>query len=174
MADYTGKTSGKLTLVAYRRPGGKGVGAIWTAVCECGNTRDVIGRMVIAGRIRSCGDCKLPPTNIPKVTKDLSYRFRRSLSYMVAKYTRLGIRWGIDYQEYRKVLGKNCTLCREPMTVGRVGVAHVQPCTELTPGNISPVCRQCLPHMRGLSLGEYLDNCYTHLENAGIIQGNDV
>ena len=169
--DYRNRRKGKLTLVGYRRPGGKGVGAIWTALCDCGNEREVVGRQVLAGRILSCGKC--PDTleeKLPKSTrKQMNYTFRRSLSSNLVRINKENCEWQISPQDYRKYLGMECLLCREKMTSRTVGVVRSQPCTSLTPDYASPVCRGCTPVLRGRSLAEYLEEAYTHLEHVGLI-----
>jgi hypothetical protein len=52
--DLRGQVFGRLT-VLYRTKGRNGKGAYWKCLCECGNTKEIIGSNLIRGHTLSCG-----------------------------------------------------------------------------------------------------------------------
>ena len=55
--DLTGQKFGRLT-VKYKAGKDSRGESIWHCVCECGNTKEVMGNMLKQGNTSSCGHCE--------------------------------------------------------------------------------------------------------------------
>lgn len=158
---YKGLRAGRLELVEYSRPGGKGVGSIWWAICECGNTTEVIARQVVHGRVKTCGNCgkglgiqsnaRMPLSNIPQGHKEAYKRIIRQLASA-------GVQICISPDNYVQYIGKRCIGCNTSDTHVELEmqprVDNVQTHTQLV-----AICRSCSGWRAGRNVQEWLEYC---------------
>lgn len=149
--DYRDKKYNKLTLLAYSRPGGMGVGAIWRALCDCGNTLEVLARKVRAGAVQSCGNCekgigiqgsgRLVGTGIPA---GHYLHFKKLLKQKPDAQLRA--------QDYRVTVDRDCCICASPDVRVEWGDLRGEP----TATNLIAICGECSKWRRGINVLEYL------------------
>lgn len=154
--DYKGARFHKLVMIARIGPGGSGIGAKWVAQCDCGNTREVVGKDVAAGRLKSCGNCRMPLGKPgPRVAPETA-QLRKRYATAVRRATREEVKWDLTPEQYIGIVDKSCSLCGAgPNKTGAIALVNSN--GEYTPSNTFPVCSCCKPMMRGLSVLEFLD-----------------
>lgn len=69
IVDLTGKTFGRLTVI--KRAENRGKTVYWLCKCECGNTKEIMGKSLKNGDTRSCG-CTQRNITCAMRTKDLT------------------------------------------------------------------------------------------------------
>lgn len=114
IADRSGKKYGHLTLLYCIRGNGAGKGATWMALCDCGNKKEVDGRAVKKGRIKTCGKCEYyrrllstrPATGISvkSAERDIYRRYAK-----VAH--KKGLPFELDLPQFIDLIHKNCVYC---------------------------------------------------------------
>jgi hypothetical protein len=167
--DYSNMKFGHLTLLRYARAGGRGVGRVWLAKCDCGSEVEVVAKDVVAGRVKSCGrKCeysrKLRGASRARTIKLHAAERRlylRHYRYSIAR----GISWDLGPGDFRRLISECCTYCGErPGTqVGQTGLLYnsvdlVEAVAGYTPGNVNPICRSCKVLKGNLNTKEFLES----------------
>lgn len=110
--ELSGEKFGRLFVVKYDSTNAKGK-ALWECLCDCGNTKVVIGENLRAGFTTSCGCYKREVEVKASVT--------HGLSHVDGKKSRLYSIWGdmkrrcnnIKNKEYKNYGGRGITVCDE-------------------------------------------------------------
>ena len=165
--DYTGTESGKLVLIRYSRPGGGGVGSIWWASCSCGTTTEVVAKRVLAGRVRTCGNCTkglgiqagniVADSRIPKCHK-------RHFISIIKAILDAGLVPDVTPDMYLRLKGNVCVGCGTHET-------HVELGTKPRSGDstqLIPICDRCSSWRMGRNVLEWLAMC---VQVAGAVRG---
>ena len=158
--DHTGKKYGHLTLLEKIRPGGHGVGAVWKAQCDCGSTREVLAKDVVAGRVRSCGKCsysKILRTSTPTRNSSQNRKLKKGYERLVRNCLTRRVACTISYEEYSQILSQNCTYCSKSASEGVPKVGLVRVGVGYTPGNVLPCCTDCKKLQGDYNSSEFLD-----------------
>lgn len=142
---YKGMRSGKLELVKKLRSGGRGVGAVWRAVCDCGNTPEVLARKVADGTRKSCGNCgrglgmlETEKTGIPAGMK---IHFHR-----IVQQKHIG---PVPVDKFVALKGKRCIICNtQEGTLPEWNDERI---------SFIPLCRACTRARGGGKLTELLE-----------------
>lgn len=150
--DHTGRQYGQLTLMDYRRSGGGGVGAIWTATCTCGKVVEVIAKDVAAGKRSSCGMCTVPLgiANGRIRTSGVPKGHRKAFRALIRK-SNDPIQVNVD--DYLKCVRNRCVVCESRDTHAE----WVDARAESTPTNLCAICDQCSIQRRGQNLVKWLE-----------------
>lgn len=153
--DYSNRRGGSLLLVSYARPGGPGVGAIWTATCDCGHIVEVIARDVVAGKRRTCGRCMSRlgihgPEGV--VAAGIPVGHRRPFRALI--HTARKMPGGVQFcsTDYNRIRGLRCVACNVQPCV----VEWADPAGPGDPTNLIPICPGCSEWRAGRKLEEYL------------------
>ena len=143
--NYSNRKVNRLTLIHYIRPGGQGIGSIWIAQCDCGNTREVVAKDVIRGRVKDCGNCQLK-RNTTNNTKDttalVNSKMRRHYVQQMGRVLRSGAEWNLTPEDYLKISTINCQVCNSsleqypPMLISTNEKSY-------TPDTVLVLCRDC-------------------------------
>lgn len=163
--DYTGKKYSHLTFTsrAPSRIDPKGVSRMWWyTICDCGNIREVEPRQVTAGRVHSCGKCKLG--------RDLAARGRqlfgrrRSLekkayTQAIGEAARLGLLFTITPNVFIELVHRTCVYCAHDGRGEPLRVAEVCKGVGYTEHNLVPLCAQCAAMRGRLNHQDFLDKC---------------
>jgi hypothetical protein len=142
---YSGRKYNALTLVEKSRPGGDGIGAIWWAVCDCGNRVEVVARRVVAGDRKSCGNCGKGLGN-----KQIErYGIPRGMRAHLLRIIKQNPKQPVNTANYVSLQGKRCIICNTQ--------AGVLP--EWADDRIQfvPLCRRCSAARMGGKLAELLE-----------------
>lgn len=163
--NYQNKRFHSLTLITRLRVGGKGVGAIWIAQCDCGETREVAARMVANGRIKSCGKCQLGRdlTRLRRVrtdryTKEQRKAFRRYMKTADRRH----VPFTIPLVQFFELTKEDCTLCHKPARESDTGVQELSLIEDrqgYTPENTVASCKRCRDFQGRHNLQEVLEFC---------------
>lgn len=159
MRDYTGHKYNKLTLLHPIGPGGGTKGHLWTAACECGNTRQVHARDVAAGRIKSCGKCSkglTPPRGGYRARNAEEARLRRLLNRTAKEALRKGVPFALSLNDIQALNLDKCSLCASYLQIGTLRLEIVDHVEGYTVSNTKALCPICKRHMAGDNLVKYL------------------
>lgn len=165
MKDYSNQKYAYLTLLRPSRSGGKGVGAVWTARCDCGVEREVIARRVVAGQIKSCGKCQFSlgirstgPARSSSIPRELRTIYLREMR-------RAGKGWSLSLEQLSEIVRKPCHYCGDQSgrsrTSGRMlynRLVRVDSSLGCTPANVIPCCIPCREMRGALKHQEFLDH----------------
>lgn len=167
--NYSGIKFNHLTLLHKVREGGQGVGAIWKALCDCGNEKEVIARRVVHGQVRSCGKCQYSrDLALPgrRLGGELRAAERRLYSRYMDKSVARGVAWELTPEQFRKLIGESCEYCgRNPDRVIHSsklkynGVDRVYNTLGYTQGNCVAACSTCRSYKGDSNFQEFLDHC---------------
>lgn len=149
--NYTNKKYNRLTLLHKARSGGHGIGAIWAAVCDCGNTLEVLARKARCGAIQSCGNCgkglgiqgsgKVVKQGIPSGHREyFSKLIRQSEAQLTA-------------QEYMEVAKRRCLCCGSKATRAEWGEERPR----VSSTELIALCDTCSTWRRGRSIRKFLE-----------------
>jgi len=112
--DHSGKKYGHLTLLYFVRGNGAGKGATWMALCDCGNKKEVDGRAVKKGQVKTCGKCEYWRGLISyKGERGVSIKAAERVlfsSYTAGAYKR-GLPFELDLPQFIDLIHKNCVYC---------------------------------------------------------------
>ncbi len=153
-------------MVGYFRPGGQGVGAIWTAMCDCGRETRVRAKEAAAGRITSCQKCDTPH----KLRAErISFSRQRTGVYSrlwARDYRRAlkeGVQWLLTEAQYRVLIEKECLYCGIQPSIhvprSKLKVNHVirMNYTEgYHLGNVAPCCSTCERWKKGSTSEDFV------------------
>lgn len=166
--DHTGKKYNHLTLlqpihaisaVARGR-------TLWTAVCDCGNKKEVCAREVRAGRVKTCGNCEYHRRLT--LTKQRVREQREWLRYLYSKQVRESVRrgvpWELSIEQYNDLITKSCATCGTP-PANRVQhsrrrytpVSRIDYDLGYTVTNCLPGCLECIRIRGQYNLIDFLD-----------------
>lgn len=170
--DYRGLKYHKLTLISHLKPGRGTKGSIWLAKCDCGNTRDVAARLVVAGRIKSCGKC--PKSQTQQGGTRGGYRARsaeerraRTLYIKsVRRAERENIEWHLTPSNLNQLDLRMCYICHRELSVRNLVLVTDNPTGGYTVRNTHAVCPDCRYKMRSSNLLEfivYVCNAYSFI-----------
>lgn len=123
--DYTGKQFGKVTLLRYSRPGGKGVGAYWLGQCECGNRKEYLARHLKAGRIKSCGKC-IDYRRLIRSRESEKERLRRWMGREVKRSVWQQAVWHLSPTDFYSIIKQDCLFCGSKDIAGVVPLSQDQ------------------------------------------------
>lgn len=163
--DYRGLRFAALTLLEKVRPGGRGVGAIWLARCDCGNTTEVIARDVANGRRKTCGKCKYGRdlARLGRMRTDRNSKVERQA---YSRYFRTAARrrkeFTLEPAQFVDIIKGNCVACDSAAVLadtGRNEVALIVDREGYTPGNVASICRRCRDYKQDHNLQDFLDMC---------------
>jgi hypothetical protein len=160
---------GHLRLIRPARSGGSGVGAIWTAQCDCGVEREVIARRVVAGQIKSCGKCQfsLGIRSSGKSARARNIDLGKALrTIYLREMRRAGRDWHLSLEQLADIVASNCTYCGLQSGRSRSSgkmlynrLVKVDSSLGCTPANMKPCCIPCREMRGSLSHQEFLDKC---------------
>lgn len=159
MKDYKGNKYGKLTLLHPIGPGGGDRGHLWMAACECGNTRQVVGKDVAAGRLRSCGKCPKGMTKQRggyRARSAEESRLRKLLARTASKALKENTKFALTYNDFHDISLAFCSICHSATTIQSLSIEFVDSLQGYTVNNITVICRDCKRHMAGSNLAEYV------------------
>lgn len=168
--DYTGKKYHKLRMITQTRPGGAGVGTTWLAECECGNTKEVIAKDVVRGRVKSCGKCPEDitllesgvPRNGPRNATE-----RRLLGRYVRKSFREGVTWALSIEQLRGLLGNECFMCGVAANECSLELVKWAKQGDYTLENVIACCPECIDVLGKAKVADRLTHItviYHHLQ----------
>ena len=159
--NYTGYKAGQLELLVFSRPGGKGVGSIWWAICNCGNRTEVQARQVIAGRVKTCGNCGIGLgiqasvlMSLPALPKGHQEYYKSILRKLIA----IGVVPYITPDMYTKLLGNRCVGCNNSDTHVELAM-QPQRGEDYTHTALVPICRACSGWRRDRNVVDWLAHC---------------
>lgn len=163
--NYTGMKFGHLTLLSYSKPGGKGVGAYWTARCDCGVVKDVIAKAVVHGRIKTCGECPLVRDlgrfRMPSLKAGERKLYMRYLTKAATKK----IPWDLSPEQFRDIIGKPCVYCATNPSLRLKGTKLVYNGIDrlvsaggYTLENSAPCCGDCRSFKGDMNYQEFVDH----------------
>lgn len=164
--NYTAMKFHHLILSHKVRAGGKGVGAIWSALCDCGNIVDVVAKDVANGRRKTCGKCKLGQDlrRIGRMRSDRSNKAER-LSY--SRHFRAAVRrhkkFDLGSSYFLELVRDTCTWCERPAHESKSGLNEVGLIVDsgsFTPENVETICLSCKEFKGKRSAQEFLDLCH--------------
>lgn len=157
--DHTGRKYGHLTLLSKIRQGGHGVGSVWKAQCDCGNTREVLAKDVVAGRVRTCGKCsyaKILRSNSRKETTQERRKNLKGYERLVRNSLSRRVACTLSYEDYTVILQSNCTFCGKSASEGVPKVGLVSNTAGYIPGNVLPCCTDCKKLQGDYNSSEFL------------------
>lgn len=145
-----GDRYGKLVLLSKSRPGGRGIGGLWYAVCDCGNTIEVVVLQVWHGRVSTCGRCG----EGLGIQTTHSVQTQRISAGHLAQFTKL-VKERPDAQltshKYNQIIRLRCVGCNsQPVHAEWSDIAG-------TP--LAPICKLCSSWLSGRSLSKWLAHC---------------
>lgn len=165
--NYSGMKFNYLTLLSYVRAGGQGVGAIWLARCDCGNTRDVTAKRVVHGQIRSCGKCELSrghKSDLRAQTMKLRAAERKLYMRYITKASQKSIAWSLSPDQFIGIIRQSCRYCGQDPDRTIQGTTHryngidrVDSDQGYTHLNSIPACSTCRALKGELRTAEFLD-----------------
>lgn len=163
--NYQNKKFHSLTLIARIRVGGKGVGAIWLAQCDCGNTREVAARQVANGRIKTCGKCpsgrdlaRGRRIRTDRTTKEQRKSYKR---YLNTPRNANGLA-AIPIAQFLELIAENCSYCGALARQSRSGLNEITRVVDsegFTLQNLEPICRCCKEFKGTHNRIDFLDLC---------------
>lgn len=106
LKDLTGERFGRLTVI--RRTGKDERGVLWECLCDCGNTKIVVGKNLRSGRTQSCG-CLLNETR--KLPKVKTHGLTRTRIYR--EYGSMISRCRPTYHMHSRYYDRGITVCNE-------------------------------------------------------------
>jgi hypothetical protein len=162
--DYSGMRFNKLTLLTRIGDGGPGKGALWLAECQCGRTRELVGKDVARGKIRSCGKCRGELDKPAERPRPRTAAERRSYYLAARKAVREGSKWALTYSEFKEIADRGCLICREAPLVPLMW----DPVGGYSPGNVTLLCRICNRHRGNSNLRDFLE--YIEFAHANLVR----
>jgi hypothetical protein len=149
--NYTNKKYNKLTLLHKARAGGQGVGAVWLAVCDCGNTLEVLARKVKSNDVKSCGNCGkgLGIQGSGRIVKQgIPRGHREQFSKLIKQAPGSQLTAG----EYLEIAQKRCLCCgvREPL------VEWADEKKRESSTDLIPICKECSSWRKGRNIQVFL------------------
>lgn len=170
--DYSGSKFGHLTLMHFVSPGGKGVGAKWGAQCDCGERCIVVARYVIAGRIKTCGNCQLKRDLVARAATRKEKGPERCYKLLAHQALRRGIPWTLTPEQCTELTRKNCLLCGDSPAHKLRGIKYyynyldrIDHALPFTLENTIPACLDCIRIRGKATLEDFLDKV-TKLHNS--------
>lgn len=163
--DYTGKKYGYLTLLHFLRGRGTGKHAIWLARCDCGATKEVEGRLVARGSVKTCGKCQLhrdlitKAASTPRPSRGMSRPLRQAYSRYVSSAVKRNIGWELTPEECMELFRKNCAYCDAPANRGAKhgnGIDRMDSALAYTHENTVSCCTECNMMKRSMSVLQFL------------------
>lgn len=103
--DLSGKTFGRLTAISYSHKVKQG--AVWNCICTCGTTKLIIGKILSAGMVKSCGCLKRETGKLVNRKHGLSHR---SMAYSSWASARLRCRCK-THLSYPRYGGRGIKVC---------------------------------------------------------------
>lgn len=162
MRDYKGLKFKKLVLISDMGPGGGTVGRKWLAQCDCGNTLEVVGKNVAAGRLGSCGKCP-GSLGIPEKPRG-GYRARTAeeakLRRLIIRTSKEAVRrnekFALTGSDIQTLDLTKCHCCGRDLQIHTMSLASVVPGQGYTVLNVRPICPRCRRYMVDGNLRELI------------------
>jgi hypothetical protein len=162
--DYKGRKYNALTLLAYVKPGGQGIGAVWLAKCDCGNTRQVSARAVVAGRIKSCGKCPLGlgirSEGISRAARLKGIERRLYVRYLKEALSQKA-EFDLTPSQFLNMTKEPCQLCgtNQALLSNSYNLIHrLDRKKGYTLDNLCTCCPTCSPHLGRTNVADALEN----------------
>lgn len=150
--NYKDRKYGSLTLLHEARKGGHGIGATWLAVCDCGNTREVLARKVASGDVVSCGNCDKGlgiQGSGRKVKEGIPKGHREYFSKLLRKHPTAQI----TARDYTRLLSGRCVGCNtRNIHIEWSGIGEANTSTDLI-----QICSFCSVERRGRNVVKWLE-----------------
>lgn len=150
-----------LELLRKSRRGGKGVGTYWWTVCDCGKVFEALGKYVRAGRVRSCGKCRIPlgvPRKEVAPLSEIPAGHREHYRNILRKLSEIDAVLALTPEMYTRLIGARCVGCGVRETHVELAtppqVTKVETHTELV-----PICRKCSDWRGGRNVEKWLEHC---------------
>ncbi len=163
--NYQNKKFGALTLVVRLRSGGSGVGSIWMASCDCGNSVEVRAREVANGRRKTCGKCQLG-RNLARAGRMRRDRFSKLETQAYSRLFRTAARRnkkvGFTPPEHVNIIHRNCSYCNTPAHQSSTGLNHaalIVDKLDYTLDNVDTICSKCRDYKQDHNRQDFLDMC---------------
>jgi hypothetical protein len=158
--NHTGNRHGHLTLLHKVASNGQGVGATWSAKCDCGRVVDVIAKYVVQGRIQTCGKCRYFRDLVARKThKEVAY------TDLITRTAKQGVQVDLSIEEYRHLLEDGCGLCGVHGGKSDMVPLRLDPTGALSKDNTVIVCKPCNKSLAGRTVPEFLAHIGKILEH---------
>lgn len=163
--DYTGKKYNSLTMLHFLRGRGTGKHAVWLARCDCGVTKEVVGRLVARGSVKTCGKCQYhrdlisSAARTPKPSRSISRPLRQAYSRYVSGAVKRGIGWELTPEQCIELFRKECAYCGFPAKEGGRhgnGIDRMDSSLAYTHENTVSCCTECNMMKRSMSVAQFL------------------
>lgn len=188
--DLAGLRSGRLVAVEpteERRSSGE---VVWLALCDCGNTARVSGRVLVLGQTQSCGCLGRRGTGNGHsgtgqrresarkiVITDGSRAFRNLFTVYARSASNRNIPFALEEGDFRRLVALHCDYCGiEPSQTWKYkedvflynGIDRVDSARGYTVDNCVPCCGPCnmaKGEMSPEKFREHISRIYRHLES---------
>lgn len=161
MKDYTDIESGRLTLISYSRPGGKGIGSIWWASCRCGNVVEVVAKQVAGGRVKTCGNCGkglgIHSANV-RAGSSISKGHKVHFTNIIREIVAAGLTPLVTPDKYMALKGNQCVGCGTNETHVELG-QKPRRSDPVNSTRLIPICARCSRGRNKRNVLEWLDEC---------------
>lgn len=164
--NYAGKKYAHLTMLHFSRGRGAGKHAIWLARCDCGAIKEVVGRFVETGRVKTCGGCEYHKALLGKRgqgSRRTPSPERALYGRYVLQATRKNLEWALTPEDFKEILGKPCWYCGSKTSIGRgksapnhSSIDRVEIGIGYTRDNCVSSCQYCSRLKGGLNAGDFL------------------
>lgn len=164
--DYTGKKYNSLTMLHFLRGRGTGKHAVWLARCDCGVTKEVVGRLVARGSVKTCGKCQYHRDLIsatasrPKPPRRAPRAARMAYSRYIRGATKRSIGWELTFEQCIELFRNECAYCGAPANKGSRhgnGIDRLNSALAYTHDNTVSCCTACNRMKMELTVLEFLD-----------------
>lgn len=168
IVNYSGKKFNHLTMIAYVRPGGSGQGAIWLTKCDCGNHKELLGRDVARGKVKSCGKCQYSRKHAGNPKGIRIPRDRRNYARQILDSVKHNKKWEITPDKYTEIVTGKCAVCGTSDRDQGHRVALLRDTDHYHPDSVAAICKACRKMKGSLSLAELLEHLI-RIYNTGVI-----
>jgi len=136
--NHTGRRFSHLTMLQKIGANGSGIGATWSAKCDCGQVVEVTAKYVVSGRVKTCGKCRYHRDLLRRKTnRDVIY------GELVSKAVQQGVQIDLSVEEFRNILKDGCGLCGEEGTKGDKAVSRLDHTKGYSESNCIALCKGC-------------------------------
>lgn len=158
--DYTGKKFNHLTLLHFLKGRGDGKHALWLARCDCGSIKEVVGKEVARGNVKTCGNCQYHrevAAGVRTASKGIPAQYRRLYARYVRGAVRREIPWGLTPEYCLELFCKECTYCGSARKGKYSGIDRISSKGGYTSDNTVSCCSICNKMKGTQELADFLD-----------------
>lgn len=137
--NITGQKRGRLTILSFHKSSNKG--SIWTAVCDCGNLKNIRSDNFKKGKNLSCG-CFVTDYNALNNIKSSDYLARRKYNKYRSGSKVRNLSFNLSYKEFFDLVISPCHYCKiNPAPLN--GIDRINNSIGYTIKNSTPCCSLC-------------------------------